>query len=389
MLTASNSPASVHSQQRESVRLHSLDGLRALAVCLVVLHHLGFSSFAQSLVANGHKMAGRILGSFTSSGVELFFVLSGVVLLRPYLRHGRPMDVAQYCWRRVVRLYPPFVVAWLLSGLAVWMVWAYPTWWSHVSALPIFDFKDWISQSGIMYFGTRPHNFAWWSLTVELMFYLSAPVVITLVVSAKNPDTAVRCLFAVSLVVALLVFPEGSNVGPLAIAEVKAFAVYLSSFSAGVFLARSDLSRSLRRLVAITGLAVILCGGSIDGLNIHVGWGLFYFGVVASAMDRSTRASRSLSNDKLVWLGERSYSIFLTHYAVITITCLVVSSWVPSKGAVYFLATRVISLLVSMVVAMLVFHLVEKRFARNLATADRFLPWMPSAARPAQLNIAP
>lgn len=388
MLTASNSPAVVLGQQREAVRLHSLDGLRAVAVCLVVLHHLGFSSFAQSLVANGHKMAGRILGSFTSSGVELFFVLSGVVLLRPYLRDGRPMDVARYCWRRVVRLYPPFAVAWLLSGLAVWMVWAYPTWWSHVSALPVFDFKDWISQSGIMYFGTRAYNFAWWSLTVELMFYLSAPVITMLVLSAKNADIAVRCLFAVSLVAALLAFPEGSNVGPLAIPRVKEFAVYLSNFSAGVFLARSELPPSLRRFVVIAGLAVILCGGLIDGLNIHAGWGLVYFGVVASAMDRRTRASRSLSNDKLVWLGERSYSIFLTHYAVITIACLVVSSLVPSKGAVYFLATRVISLLASMMVAMLVFHLVEKRFARNLVTADRFLPWMPSTARPAQLIIA-
>jgi len=346
-----------------------------LAVGLVVLHHLGVSSFAQALVKNGYTWVGRILGSFTASGVELFFVLSGVVLLRPYLRDGRRMDIAHYCWRRIVRLYPPFFVAWLLSGLSVWLVWTYPTWWSQVSALPVFDLMDWIQQSGIMYFGNRAHNFAWWSLTVELMFYVCAPAIVILIAFTKNARMAVRCLLAASIVAALLVYPGSSASGPLALPGIRQFVIYLSSFAAGVFLATSEAPRLLRRSAAVLGLFIVGCSGMFDALNVHVGWGLLYFGVVGSAIDQWTRASRTLSNDKLVWLGERSYSIFLTHYAVITMVCLLASMFVSTKGAVYFIVTRVVALLASLLVAMLVFHLVEKRFARNLVTADRLLPW--------------
>lgn len=360
---------------RNALRLHSLDGLRALAVSLVVLHHLGVASFAQGLIKQGHISAGRILGSVTASGVELFFVLSGVVLLRPYLRDGRRMDIAHYCWRRIVRLHPPFFVAWLLSGLSVWLVWTYPTWWSYVSALPVFDLGDWFSQVGIMYFGNQAHNFAWWSLTVELIFYMCAPAIVMLITGTKYAPMAVRWLFAASIIAALLVYPSSPMDGPLAVPAIKQFFVYLSCFAGGVFLATTDAPKLLRRCAAIAGLVMIVLGGMADLLNVHVGWGLLYFGVVSSALDRWTRASRTLSNDKLVWLGERSYSIFLTHYAVITIVCLLVSTFVPTKGAGYFIATRAIAILASLLVAMLVFHLVEKRFARNLVTADRIFPW--------------
>jgi peptidoglycan/LPS O-acetylase OafA/YrhL len=377
MLTSNSAVTAIGTTDRSGsvARLHSLDGLRALAVGLVVFHHLGVSSFAQTLVKNGYTWVGHILGSLTASGVELFFVLSGVVLLRPYLRDGRRMDIAHYCWRRIVRLYPPFFVAWLLSGLSVWLVWTYPTWWTQVSALPVFDLMDWIKQSGIMYFGNRAHNFAWWSLTVELMFYVCAPAIVILIASTKNAKLAVRCFFAASIVGALLVYPGSWAAGPLALPGIRPFVTYLSSFAAGVFLATSEAPKVLRRSAAILGLFIVGCSGMVDALNVHVGWGLVYFGVVGSAIDQWTRASRTLSNDKLVWLGERSYSIFLTHYAVITIVCLLVSTFVSTKGAVYFIATRVMALLASLLVAMLVFHLVEKRFARNLVTADRLLPW--------------
>lgn len=356
-------------------RLHSLDGLRAVAVTLVVLHHLGVAGLAQGLAKSGHSIIGRLLSSMTASGVELFFVLSGVVLLRPYLRDRRPMDLAVYCRRRFLRLYPPFLPAWLLSGLSVWLVWTFPTWWSSVSALPAFDTTDWLAQLGILYFGSNAYNFAWWSLTIELIFYLCAPVVVLLLAAAKDVDRAVSWLLLLCLLVALAAHADTSDRGWLSARDVKLFGTYLSCFAAGVFLARQDLPRPWRLLSMAAGLILVLAAAAVDVLNIHVGWGLFYFGIVAEAMDGSSLLARFLSRDALVWLGERSYSIFLTHYAVIVIVCLTVSAFVPGKGLAYFVVSRLVAVVGLLVVAVAVFHFIERRFARSLVTADRLLPW--------------
>ena len=71
---------------RKTMRLHALDGLRAVAALIVVAYHLGWANVADALTQQGHLSWGRALAGLGASGVELFFVLSGVVLLRPYLR---------------------------------------------------------------------------------------------------------------------------------------------------------------------------------------------------------------------------------------------------------------------------------------------------------------
>jgi peptidoglycan/LPS O-acetylase OafA/YrhL len=78
-----------------ATRIHALDGLRAIAASLVVTHHL---------IGSGSSLAATLIQSATESGVELFFVLSGVVLGPRYIREGRPLVVRDYFRRRVERL---------------------------------------------------------------------------------------------------------------------------------------------------------------------------------------------------------------------------------------------------------------------------------------------
>jgi peptidoglycan/LPS O-acetylase OafA/YrhL len=81
------------------------------------------------------------------------------------------------------------------------------------------------------------------------------------------------------------------------------------------------------------------------------------------------------SKPELVWLGERSYSLFLTHYAVIAVVCDLTAGEVSQKGVLYFAMSRVCSLIASLVVACALFQLVEARFAHGLATARQLVPW--------------
>src|SRR5687768_11280377 len=89
-------------------RVHALDGLRAVAISLVVVHHLGLGQLAVVLRRNDLWAWGAFAETVGTSGVELFFVLSGLVLGAPYLRGERTFHAGDYLRRRVVRLFPPY-----------------------------------------------------------------------------------------------------------------------------------------------------------------------------------------------------------------------------------------------------------------------------------------
>jgi peptidoglycan/LPS O-acetylase OafA/YrhL len=84
-----------------------LDGLRGIAALLVVLHHFSLSWYEK-----------RLLFGMAPLAVDFFFCLSGFVIAHAYgarLRRGMPLR--DYALRRLIRLYPMYVIGGLL-GLA-------------------------------------------------------------------------------------------------------------------------------------------------------------------------------------------------------------------------------------------------------------------------------
>lgn len=341
-----------------------------MAASLVVAHHLGASTAAYALIDAGYKLAGSILDGITAGGVELFFVLSGVVLARPYLRSRRSMDATDYLWRRVKRLFPPFLVAWLLSGLTIYLATKFPTWWTEEEHLPTFSVQDWLEQIGILYWGQRLYNNSWWSLSTEIAFYLVLPLAIPVFRRASESTALLVLAFGISLVVAVFAF-----IDPIVPAPVfNRLFVYASCFCAGLLLAARDIPPILRRGLILAGIAWVICSAYLDALNPHVGWGLLALALVSTASDHGTITARFLSKPIFVWFGERSYSIFLTHFAVIVLVFHAFSAIKISRLA-FFLATHLLSLVFMLLAAMLLFTFVERRFAKNLLTADAFWPW--------------
>src|SRR5947208_11642270 len=89
--------------KRESPRLRELDGLRGLAALSVFLCHAAELSFPKGPWTDG------------TGAVALFFVLSGFVLARSLLL--QPQSYGVFLWRRILRLYPAYWAAILLSIL--------------------------------------------------------------------------------------------------------------------------------------------------------------------------------------------------------------------------------------------------------------------------------
>jgi peptidoglycan/LPS O-acetylase OafA/YrhL len=354
-------------------RLHALDGLRAVAVALVLTHHLGAASLGDSLTARGHKLMGFLVGTIGTSGVELFFVLSGVVLARPYLRGGRVLDVPTYFRRRVQRLFPPYLFAWLFAGFAIYFAGAHPTAWSATATIPPFHLQSWLLQLGIVYFGDH-YSWAWWSLTVECLFYLLIPLLIPLLLRVPARTATALVLLAVTVGVALCVPMSALTTHPVA-DHFNWLVAYGPCFMAGLLMSRIDLPRSVAAALGVIGLAFLAAAYELPYVSRHIGYGLIHTGIVSLALDPKTRLARELSRWHLVWLGERSYSLFLTHCTVIVLVYYTASMFMLAHGARWLLVTRALSIPLSMLVAMLLFSGIERRFARGLVTEAAFWPW--------------
>ncbi len=347
------------------VRLHQLDGLRALAILVVLVHHLGANNYGALLIASGSPFLGNLVDSGSAAGVELFFVLSGIVLLRPYLRQARSLDLKIYLLRRAQRLWPPFLAAWVLAGGVILLTSRYPSWWTRGAGLPEFSFRSWLAQIGIVYWGNQLFNWAWWSLTIEIIFYLLVPLLVP-IVQRLRPS---RAQMIVVWVAAVLVAIASYQLWP-----VHSFGVYTSCFAAGVLLAMHDLPSDLGWKMCLGGAAYVLIACRWPWLNVHVGWGLFYFGLVSEALDSTGTVANWFSSWPMVWLGERSYSLFLIHFSIFTAVCHAASMLIPRKGLPYYLTTRAIELPLALLASMVIFVLIERRFAHNLVSADAFWP---------------
>jgi len=359
-------------QSAEPTRNHALDGLRAGAAISIVIYHMGLNTLQFSLIKAGHDYAGRFIGGLGPSGVELFFTLSAVVLLRPYLRSARPMDISKYLWRRFTRLWPAFFGAWILAGAAVALISLYPTWWQ--SEMPAFSIRDWGAQLFIFYVGHSSYNFAWWTLTIEVMFYVLAPLLVA--VLARRSATTMSIIFVASLIVAQI---AGTYISPYPIYDILLkFLTYISCFCGGLLLAKQDISSKARMFLFVTGISV--AGASVIDVDINgrAGFGLVYMALVSHLLTPHTRASGLLSSPLLVWLGERSYSLFLTHYSVIALACWATSLFIDGKTLPYFAISRSLAVIGSLVVACILFEGVERRFAHGLTTAGMWLPGMPN-----------
>lgn len=223
--------------------LPALDGLRALAVLLVLWCHVppNTSGYPEWL-----RLLHTVIGP-GGLGVELFFVLSGFLITRILLdERQRGVPVRWFLLRRTLRIFPIYY----LLLLVMW--WLQPRWELAYCALYLGNLLS-IQQPYLVW--PLGHT---WSLCIEEHFYLLWP----LLVAFCQPRTAVRCLgflvmpgallCAIGLVYYLPVGHEAAR------AVEHASPVRFLSLAAGsmVAFAEGALWRSPRGTAAIAGLLV-------------------------------------------------------------------------------------------------------------------------------------
>lgn len=341
-----------------------LDGIRAIAVIMVLAYHLKLALFKSGFL-----------------GVTVFFVLSGYLItgiLISEVEEEGTIDLKNFWLRRIRRLVPAVmsmaVVIIFVSAVVNRIIFTkgckdflasvlgFNNWWQ------IFNKVSYFEAAGV------PSPFTHcWSLAIETQFYLIYPLIllgIYKLVKSREEGRAKRgLLFAgvtlllalISVILMIVLFDPQQDASRVYYGtDTRAFSLLFGALLAILWEYRMvprRLSASVNMVLGSVSFAVLL----VMTIAINGSSNFWYRGgqfvgtiltvlVIYTVSGRKTWLSRFLSNPVLKWIGDRSYSIYLWHYPIILLI---------SKGIKASWWITLIEIVLSVVLAELSYRFIE------------------------------
>ena len=341
-----------------------LDGIRAIAVIMVLAYHLKLALFKSGFL-----------------GVTVFFVLSGYLItgiLISEVEEEGTIDLKNFWLRRIRRLVPAVmsmaVVIIFVSAVVNRIIFTkgckdflasvlgFNNWWQ------IFNKVSYFEAAGV------PSPFTHcWSLAIETQFYLIYPLIllgIYKLVKSREEGRAKRgLLFAgvtlllalISVILMIVLFDPQQDASRVYYGtDTRAFSLLFGALLAILWdyrMVPRRLSASVNMVLGSVSFAVLL----VMTIAINGSSNFWYRGgqfvgtiltvlVIYTVLGRKTWLSRFLSNPVLKWIGDRSYSIYLWHYPIILLI---------SKGIKASWWITLIELVLSVVLAELSYRFIE------------------------------
>ncbi len=289
--------------------LPAIDGLRFVAIALVVLYHVqGYVSSRAGLPVHGGEGLHRWLvhGSF---GVPLFFAISGFIIASQWFG-ARPPSLKRYLIRRITRLEPPFIVSMLLvfALKVVVLGVAFSELLPHLLVSLVYLHGP--------IFGTHSEvNGVAWSLEVEWQFYLLAPLILSTALRMRP----VRAAFVLAALVVLggVVHGFEESLAPRIALSVLH---YFGFFLAGVWVAQRHTTPVLSN--PLFDAAALACAFGIGAALHFGGWASMALPLLTAAFLASSLRSKWWSALLSWWpihgIGAMCYTIYLYHFFIVS-----------------------------------------------------------------------
>jgi peptidoglycan/LPS O-acetylase OafA/YrhL len=380
-------PAKDTSRHRPTSGTHipALDGIRGVAILLVMLHHFTFYYYGMrpSVLADRLFYSVNMVGW---CGVDLFFVLSGFLITGILFdAKGGIYFFRNFYIRRILRIFPLYygflVILFVVLPQVVplgpkgqWLSEKQGWYWSYLVNVSI-AFKGWPPDP----FHTIGH---FWSLAIEEQFYLCWPMVIFLF---RRRHLMLVCL---ALIVGSFGLRVGLVLGGYPLAAYVLTPARMDALAVGAFLALvargpmgfASLSRWVRPLAGASATALVAIflwrrGFNAEDIVVQTfGYSLLacLFGTILSTVVMSSPAStvgKVFANQGLAFFGRYSYALYVFHHPIVIFmrksgfrvgaVPTVLESQLPGQMLFMIIATSI-----SLAFALLSWHLYEAQFLK-------------------------
>ncbi|GLH81904.1 acyltransferase [Bradyrhizobium sp. SSBR45G] len=343
-----------------------IDGLRAIAVCIVVLFHLKVRGFG---------------GGF--AGVDIFFVISGYLITGHILRDTTRgvFSFAAFYARRARRILPALIVTIMLAFAVGWL-WLPPDALRQLAKeathglLSIANVQYW--REANQYFAPSADQLGLlhlWSLSAEEQFYLVSPLVLVLLSRTRHVFTCIALTGLLSLAAAIIWLPKD----PEAVFFLTPFRVFEFSLGALAIALERRIAPwpRIRTLAAWGGYAVLFASLLvIERFQRDAGLGALAPSLATAAIIAANRPTPLFANQGVLAIGRSSYSLYLVHWPVIYFANFIFGEQAGSLAGV------IAQLLIMAVLATAMFLCVEQPVRRVEAA-----PWMQATVFAATIGL--
>jgi peptidoglycan/LPS O-acetylase OafA/YrhL len=328
-----------------------IDGLRCIAVLLVILHHLSVPGFSGGFV-----------------GVDVFFVISGYLItaiILAELKKGQ-FTFGSFYKRRAIRLAPAYFTVLLVTSVFAYLL-MLPAELENFSNSALYstffaaNFYMWDAVGG--YFGSGADTtplLHLWSLAVEEQFYVIWPV--TLMLLWRWVPRYLLALIVIALFAGIFISEYGAinyRAAAYYLMPTRAFELLIGAVLACVPLAYFERVPAFGRLLlSLLGMVLIFYGNvfftaetwfpGVNALFPCVGT----FLLIAFVRNRDSVFGRLLSSRIAVNIGKVSYPAYLWHWPIIAFLNLQLIDITPLVSIAVIFAT--------LLLATLTYHYVEK-----------------------------
>lgn len=295
-----------------------IDGLRAFAVVAVIINH-----FNKDILPGGYL------------GVDIFFVISGYVITSSLT--GRPSKefkdfISGFYERRIKRLVPALSVFILTTSIAICLFNPEPDIQLGIGMRALFGFSnialysqstDYFAQSTELNVFTHT-----WSLGVEEQFYILFPFLIWFSGFGRQTKNGARNLFLIvgaltiaSLISFLYLYPTNQPAAyflmPSRFWEMAAGCLIFIGFQKRVsieeFLARVPPLLVLALIIGVMYLPISFAAASTIAV-------VTLSSILIASLKKQTAAFNIFTHPKVVYIGLISYSLYLWHWGVLSIS---------------------------------------------------------------------